>query len=630
MEDKDNFRTLEERISVLEKTLRQYEQRLQALEADEPPTDPYRKPEYRSAAGGAATESRPNPINNSAVRSSNLQSAAAGPRKPVDREHLEAKIGGTWLNRIGVLAFILGVAFFLKYAFDNNWIGPAGRVALGLTAGLALLTGGEFAQKKRYEKFAQGITGGGIAILYLSIFAAFNFYQLIPQIPAFALMILVTATAVLLAVRYNSPATAVLGVIGGFLTPFLLSTGKVNVFGLFTYLALLDLGILATAYFKNWRLLNYLSFVFTELIIISWLFDASAHEVWTRQAVFTVFFLIFAFLSFFYNIIHRKETEPADLALIFLNAGLFFGLSYGNLETDYKAFMGFFAVMMAVVYFSLGWLTIKVNKEDKNLTLIFLGVALIFLTLAIPIQLTGSWITVAWAVEGAVLLWIGLKTGSVRTRYGALIIYVLTLCRLIGYDTTESWHNFISSEQWGHTIYLMFLNFKTLAFVVGIAACLAGAYLYANTDAQLQETEKKAGTVLNILANLLVLWLLSTEIANYFDSRSYLGYANQIIPTNQAWNLEEAKQLTLSAVWAVYSIFLVAVGIIEKYQPVRLFAMVLFGVTILKVFLYDLSNLDTIFRILSFVILGVILILVSFLYQKYKTRISSFVEDDKG
>ena len=644
MADRDEFQILQDRVATLEQLVQRQNLRIELLEQQEvkdsslrktapaipampddkterpyvqPSEQPYAQPSKQPSTRPYEQLSTPKatPIDNL-------------PRKNINRrpnwnnEHLEAQIGGTWLNRIGVVAFVLGMGFFLKYAFENNWIGPAGRVAIGLLIGIILLTGGELAQKKQYEKFAQGITGGGIAVLYLSIFAAFQFYELIPQLPAFALMILVTATAVLLAVRYSAMAIAILGVTGGFLTPFLLSTGEANAVALFTYIAILDLGILATAYFQNWRVLNYLSYIFTQSVILLWLIETSGEGLWTRQIIFTVFFLIFACLSFFHNILHKKQTQAADLALIFLNAGVFFGLSYFNLEHDYQAFLGLFAALMAIIYFSLGYLTLQANKEDRNLTLTFLGVSLIFLTLAIPIQLTGHWITAGWSAEGAVLLWLGFKTGSIKTRYGAWAVLVLVIIRLLGYDTyLDLYAHYLSPlEGKPPVLYTPFLNAKTLTFLAGIGSFLISAWLYSFNRDKARPWEARAGTILAIVANLLILWLLSSEITAYFDSRRILEYNSRgtFNPGSQSWDNEEAKQLTLSAVWALYSILLVVIGILKKYKPIRIFAIVLFGVTILKVFLFDLSNLDTIYRIMSFLILGVILIGVSFLYQKFK------------
>ncbi|MCI0664644.1 MAG: DUF2339 domain-containing protein, partial [Acidobacteria bacterium] len=213
------------------------------------------------------------------------------------RRDLETLIGGTWFNRIGIFAIILGVGYFLREAFRLGWIGPQGRVIIGIAIGIGLLVAGERIRLRGFRSYAQSLSGGGIAILYLSFFAAFARYGLIGQPSAFSLMSLVTATAVLLAARSDALVIAILGLIGGFLTPILLSTGKDNETGLFTYIALLDAGVLALAYFKQWRVLNYLAFGATVLLAASWMLQWYAPEkLWLTIFFFTLFLLIFAML----------------------------------------------------------------------------------------------------------------------------------------------------------------------------------------------------------------------------------------------------------------------------------------------------------------------------------------------
>jgi uncharacterized membrane protein len=175
--------------------------------------------------------------------------AVAAP--PSEWKSLEQRLGGTLLNRVGALVLTLGIAFFLKYAFDNQWIQPAGRVALGLITGVALLLVGERLQRAAYRAPAQGVVAVGIAALYLSVYAAFAFYQLVTQPAAFAFMVLVTATAAALALYHEARAVAVLANLGGFLTPILLSTNRDAGTALFTYLAVLDAGMLVVAWYRR-------------------------------------------------------------------------------------------------------------------------------------------------------------------------------------------------------------------------------------------------------------------------------------------------------------------------------------------------------------------------------------------
>lgn len=673
-------------------------------------------------------------------------------------ELMEARIGGTWLNRIGIVAFIFGLAFFLKYSFDNNWIGPAGRVVIGILAGLGLLAGGEKGQRKGYRIFAQGLTGGGIAALYFAIFAAFSFYHLLGQIPAFGIMILVTTTAVLLAVRYDSYAIAVLGIVGGFLTPFFLNTGVPNEVGLFSYIALLDCGILALAYFKKWRSINIVAFAFTMLILALWIAGGDSEKaVWTNQLFYTLFFAIFACLAIFYNVVHRVKTQSDDLFLIIANASVFFFISYNNLIPHYDRYIGFLPFTMALIYFVIGYLAWLRNKEDRLLVLSLWGISVVFLTLTMPLQLHGKWITIAWAVESVLLLGLGCYSKSPSTRQSALGVMGIALFRLyfdarvyldsfyypptrpfwplanihmlpfaaciagvfaISYlyyryrgalqeDEKTWWHGFLvlgtiltaaylSLEtyyfcgQWGKQVFgrefavpetralsiavvwfissialtwlggrnsslgsrllgllcsvaglmLIFgpgaafyfesearywplLSWHSVPYLAGIAAALYIARKSWRQDTQgTMEEFVPVGAV--IAANLAALAYLSLEVFGFYRGwGEHLGLAD---------NLRNAIQMTLSVVWTVYAIGLIAAGFIWKNRSLRFMAIVIFAVTILKVFLFDLANLDTIYRIISFIVLGGLLVVVSFLYQRYKDRIfgQQPMQQDKG
>src|SRR5947208_94568 len=180
------------------------------------------------------------------------------------------------------------------------------------------------------------MSAGSIAILYFSIFAAFNFYSLIDQLPALCLMVLITTTAVAMALRYDAKIIALIGILGGFLTPVMLSTGKDNQTGLFSYVMLLDLGILALAYSKDWRELNLLAFIFTQLTFLGWTLSFyNPAKLWLAEFFLTLFFLIFAVMSFLYNIVHQRKTSFRDLSLILLNGATYFLWTYGLLQEKY-------------------------------------------------------------------------------------------------------------------------------------------------------------------------------------------------------------------------------------------------------------------------------------------------------
>ncbi len=529
------------------------------------------------------------------------------PRPPAKKIewNIETLIGGRWLNRIGVTLVIIGVAFFLKHAFDNRWIGETGRVIIGLIAGLIFLGLGEWYRRKEYKYFSQGLTGGGIAILYLSIYAAFAFYQLIPQAAAFTFMIFVTAASVTLAVWYNAIPIASLATLGGFLTPFLLSTGVDNQAVLFSYILMLNAGILAVAYFRNWPLLNYQSFMFTVFAVATWAARFySPEKLWPTAFFLTLFFALFAMLAILYNVVNRRKATPPEMILAFINAGLYFGTMYFLLEDRYDDYLGLFSLAMAGVYVALAYLTNLRNEDDRFLVWVFLGLAATFVTLAVPIQLKQNWITVGWALEGAVLAYISYRHDSRNTRLIAVAILTLVFFRLISLDL-------VLSRQYVKAEFMLLFNKRVFSYIVGIAAMALSAYFFAaKKEAMSPENKFIAGGLL-IAANLLAIVLLSAEAYDYFR---YLHFQNRI-PRSV---LRYGQQLSLSIIWTLYSASLIAIGIRKGYRPIRYMALALFAITVMKVFFVDLAALARFYRIMSFVVLGIILIGVSFLYQKYK------------
>ena len=529
------------------------------------------------------------------------------------RESLESKIGGNLLNKVGMAAIILGMAYFLKYAIDNEWIGEAGRVMVGVLTGLGFVAWGESLHRKEMRGYAVTILGGGVAILYFSIFAAFSFYHLLDQIPALLLMVLITAATVVMSVRYDSKTIAIFATVGGFLTPALLSTGKDNQNGLFTYILLLDLGVLTLAYFKNWRVLNLLAFFFTQLIFVGWNLNFyNSTKLWRTEFWLTVFFLLFAVMSFLYNITHQQKTTFRDLSLITLNGGCYFLWTYGLLESRYSDYLGFYAVLMAAVYVALGSVAYRQAQTDSYLFLVFLGLGLTCLTVAIPIQLKQNWITVGWSVEAAVLTWVGFHLDSSKTRRAALLIVVMVVFRLLFLDS--SFTSAFSDD------FTFLFNKRGMAFLAGIASLFAMAYLYHRNREKLEGLERWLTGGLFISANLLVLFFLTTEISGSFEAAYYRASDYQL-----KRDIRSRMQLSISALWGFYSIVLVTVGILRRLQPLRLLAILLFAATILKVFFVDLGEMEKIYRIIASIGLGVILLAVSMMYQRYRTQINEFV-----
>jgi uncharacterized membrane protein len=492
------------------------------------------------------------------------------------RADLEARIGGNWFNRIGVLAIVIGVGFFFKTAYDRDWIKPEGWVAIGLAAGIAFLLGGAKTRRK-YESYAYGLIACGISILYLSIFAAFHLWQLVGQPVAFVSMAAVTATAALLSARYNALPIALLGLIGGFITPILLSTGHDNQRGLFGYITLLDLGILALAYSKQWRSLNYLAFCGTVAMLIGWSSYYTPEKLWTTVFFLTVFFVIFALLAVLYNVVHRRPTNWLDLGLVFANALLYFGSTYALLENRYHQLLGAFAILVAAFYMVLGYVTYSRDREDSLLVHTFLGLGFLFSVLAVPIQFDQHWVTMAWAIEGAVMTWVGLRARDRTSRYFGLVVFAIAATHWFMVDV----HDF--AFQAGGS-FVPLLNQRALSCAVLVASLAAAAVLYRRYRDSAEEQERSMLASLYVLgANAAAVALLSLDANDYFArSRGTSDW-----PNNDVWN--NRREFTLSAVWTIYGVMTLVVGILRNQKVVRALAGVLLAAATMKVLTVDLA-----------------------------------------
>lgn len=527
-------------------------------------------------------------LNASAQQRPPAVSAARATSKAKTRGDLESRIGGNWFNRIGIIAVALGVGFFLKYAFDNQWIGAWGRVIIGIVIGLGFLGAGE-RLRLRYRNYAFGLTGGGILILYLSIFAGYEFLGIINPVPAFISMAIVTATASLLSARYTALPIAVLGLIGGFLTPVLLSTGHDNEAGLFGYIALLDLGVLALAYSKQWRSLNYMAFAGTELMFAAW-WDRwyEPEKLWLTIFFLTLFFAIFALLAVLYNVVNRRPTLWLDLTLVFLNALLYFGTSYGLLEEADKANLGLFAILVSGFYLWLGYFTFRRDREDRLLLYTFWGLAILFAVLAVPIQFNQHWVTMSWAIEGAILSWIGLRAEDKTSRYASLIVFLIAVSHWLLVDVYDFAYH-------ANEAFVPLLNRRALSCAVLVAALSATVSFYKRFGSKIEAQERSMLLALYTLgANALAVTLLSIDAHDYFESPLAEAFEHARRPDNfyspdHVSRIIGAKTLTLSALWIIYGGTALTIGIKRNLKALRAGALLLLAGAGAKLLAIDLN-----------------------------------------
>ncbi|HEV7904956.1 MAG TPA: DUF2339 domain-containing protein [Pyrinomonadaceae bacterium] len=497
------------------------------------------------------------------------------------RRDLEQLIGGSLFNWLGIIAVTLTVGFFLKYAFENEWIGPRGRVLLGGAAGCGILAFAERLRARGYKSYAYVLSGGGILILYLTVYAARVFYDLVGVLPAFLLMIAVTTTAVLLAARYHAYAIAVLGLIGGFMTPVMLSTGVDNQLGLFSYIALLNSGVLALAYFKRWRSLNHMAFVATVLMFAGWwLAWYDRTKLWPTLFFLTLFFLMFNALGVVYNVIKQRPARWFDISLIISNATLFFAASYALLERDHHPILGGYALLWSGFYVLLFYFTYQRHRADKLLTFSYVGAAVTFFTIAVAIQFDQHWVTIAWAMEGLMLTWIGLRADTDAPRYAALPVFAFAIMHWVASDMVDFAYH-------ANEAFVPLLNRRAVSAAALVAALGGAFWLYRREGERVDHDEREiVSAVLVLAANVMALTLLSLDANDYFNARLALvdnreGYYDVYR------SIENARQFTLTLLWAFYALAVLIVGAKRNLPVLRYGALAWLCVTGAKLLTAD-------------------------------------------
>ncbi|HXI13663.1 MAG TPA: DUF2339 domain-containing protein [Thermoanaerobaculia bacterium] len=520
---------------------------------------------------------------------------------------LETRIGAHWLNRVGIAAMIIGVAYFLKYAFDNEWIGPSARVAIGLAAGIATLVWAERFQSRGLFHFANSLRVIGVGVLYLSIWAASHSYALFGNSVAFAAMTLVTAGMMALALRDRSEFTAGLALAAGFLTPLLLSGGS-NQIAILSHIALLDLAAMVLVARHPWVRMLIVAVFGTVVLYLRW-FDAfhrSAPEMRTFGFI-TLFFVIFAAIPLLRRwYLEKKEDHSAILLLPFANALLYF-LGVVAIFPDRETLLGGVAASLASLFLLLMFVlqrihgrfddrptlleghTVSTAADSASLAAVHLALAVGFITVAIPFELGSWWITIGWLVEAGVLLGLSERYGRAVLRPLALLVLGLALFRLL----------FVDSFQPAHMIW----NLRLLTHAVAVALLAAMATISG------RKKELSAWKLSVIALNAVALIGLTREVAGIFDHAIEVRSAHF------------ARDVTYSLLWMLYGGGLMVTGFLRRVALLRWLALWLIGVTIAKVFLYDLAVLDRGYRILSLLCLGALLMAISLAYQRKWLRV---------
>jgi len=660
---------------------------------------------------------------------------------------IEKFIGENLINKIGIAILVLGIAFFVKYAIDQEWIGEVGRVSIGLLCG-AILQVLAHRLRENYRPFSSVLAGGGITVFYFTIAFAFHQYNLFSQTVAFIIMVIITVFAILISILYDRIELGIIATLGGFLTPFLVSKGDGNYIVLFTYLAILNTGLIVLANYKQWRPINFIAFLFTVLIYGGFIVTKNDAPNFSYIGVFlfgTVFYVMFVVMNLIYHVARKGKLKAFDfIILLSINLAYFAAGYYLLKHWHLFDYTGLFTAALGLINLILSYVLLKRQGVDRNFIYLLIGITLSFISLAAPVQLKGNYITLFWAAELVVLFWLYQKSGIQLMKIASAIITALIVGSLL-----MDWVNvygkqavipvivnkgFITSVVVSIAMYLIYAlmrkdesavyaapltnkEVKNAYIILGtsilfIAGCLEIYYQFRHRYPSLslediylplyvhafvviafivlQFFKVQVGKIVGILVpavlfmyylinnfsvydvekemlanhtgagHFIVHWLgvilylliigllvqymirhkkemgslvnafacavtialvivLSIEIQHLYVW-SYAQNQDQISVAERIFS-----KAGLSILWGISSFIIIWLGLRYHFKALRIIALCLFGITIVKLFAYDLSNISPGGKIAAFILLGALLLTVSFMYQ----RLKKIIIDDK-
>ncbi|WP_337941710.1 DUF2339 domain-containing protein [Parabacteroides sp.] len=641
-------------------------------------------------------------------------------KKKVDYEKY---IGENLFGKIGILVLVVGMGLFVKYAIDKNWINEVFRTVLGFVVGGGLLFLSQ-RLKKTYRTFSSLLAGGAFAIFYVTVGMAYHYYGLFSQTAAFIILVVLTVFMSLLSVLYNRRELAVIALIGGFIAPFLVSNGMGNYLVLFTYMTILNMGMFGLALYKKWGELPLICFIATYVIMLGYSMVADLDVARNAQLVHLLLFSTLYYLIFLLPVVSVLRTDDKKInqwlvMTVVLNnfLYLFFALWFlRELQLPYNikgVLTLFIALINGVIAFA-----VRKRAADKGLLLALLtGMFLTFISLSIPIQLEGTFITLLWATEMVVVLWLFSRFGKPVYAYFTYILFFLTLISYM-IDLENALSDGVASSlfvngtfatgiftglAFGVFAWLMerrkasfttaskisYMPFNAIALLVGcgiiylsfiVDFCLNITYYPLEESACLAFTSlalllllvglrrrfaiDRYAVVYVIAAGLSVclfvllspivneygdtsllllqwgalvvviihLFLLARYYYRFFDFRqkransmtSFIAIASTVlfaVAVNNmlhlaGWENESSAALSISLSMAGF--IQMSLGMRLHLKILRMISLAVFGVVLLKLVIVDLWLLPTVGKIIVFIMLGVILLVLSFLYQKLK------------
>lgn len=538
------------------------------------------------------------------IQENRLESTAPGVNSIKRKTNLERWIGENLINKIGILITVIGIGIGAKYSIENNLISPLTRIILGYVSALGLLGFG-IKLKKNYNAYSAVLVSGAIAAFYVVTFFAYSLYGLISQPVAFVLMVIFTSFTVIAAISYNKQIIAHFGLVGAYAVPFLLSNDSGRVEVLFSYIAMINIGVLIVAFKRYWKSLYYSAFGFTWIIYTFWVVSDYNDEKYFLIALsfLLVFYLIFYATFLAYKLLRKEVFQSLDIIMILINSFLFYAWGYMVLRGNAsgKHYLGLFTLFNAIIHFIVAFLFHKKQLADRRLFYLATVMVLTFIAIAVPVQLEGNWITVLWITQAAIMFWIGTsKSISIYEKLSYPLVLLAFISLIMDWDSNyDTYFQNLDLDR------LTVFNSAFLTSIIFVAGL--GLIILLSLKRNIQITRKTNNVMYQITNYLLpVLFLYSLwnairlEISYYWERLFQVTGIDLENSTSRAIMNQDYSLQDFKSVWVInYSLLFISLLIVanEKWIRNKLLTQASLAVSFVAVLmfltqgLYDLSEL---------------------------------------
>ncbi len=553
MTNEEKINLIGQKIVLLSNNLDKYKTELESLKAEllalqagktvELKTPPLQEVKKQEPIKEVVQEIRSEKIEEPVV-----QQVIQTPPKPKKSLGFEETIGARWFSIIGIIVLVLGVAIGVKYAIDKDLINETTRLVLGYLVGGIILSLA-LVYKKKYDVFSAVLLSGAMSIMYFTTYVGYNHYHFYSAPVAFFIMALFTGFTVFAAHIYNYEIIALIGLVGGYALPPLLSTGSGEIQYMFAFMLILNLGVLFLSFKKYWKFVNHVAYCLTWLIFAVWMADQYKPEVYFGRTMFfaTAFYLIFYMSFIAYKILRNKPFSAWDVILVLSNSLIYFGIGYNAMDNKYYEFyQGLFCVLNAVFHLGFALLCKKKELSDKTIFYFIIAMMISFVTMAIPVQMDGNYVTLIWLCEMVVLMWMTKKTNINTYKYLSYGISILAF-----FSLWHDWSNYAYFSNNTSTT-LAFTPLMNRYFLTSIIGTGVFGFVWMLNRQMLTTALSKAANVVLIVFGFIVCYMtFANEIMLYFDVQYKLSETKHVGDYGYQWTDYDSAWNSYQGLWMI-------------------------------------------------------------------------------